>query len=220
MPDNAEPENDLNTDVDTDLNTLINRLVHATDPNEVKALYRQWAESYDSDLDAFGYVAPQVGTSLLRECVPDHSAVVHDAGCGTGLVGKLLSSLGYQHIDGSDFSDDMLAQAKATDSYRQLQQADYSAPIEIPDGSYDAVISIGVYTKRFRQHFLTEMLRIIKPGSHLVFSARPLYFDEVAEQVKQLHIDEHIARSSVLHDDYLIGQNAKAFYLTLQKSPG
>ncbi len=41
------------------LDNLINKLVTATDPDEVVGLYAQWAEQYDSDLDEFGYVAPQ-----------------------------------------------------------------------------------------------------------------------------------------------------------------
>ena len=38
------------------LDALVNRLVNATDPAEVKAAYRQWAATYDDDLDSFGYV--------------------------------------------------------------------------------------------------------------------------------------------------------------------
>lgn len=200
------------------LESLVNKLVHATDPEEVKALYRQWAASYDNDLDSYGYVAPQIGCSMFSQLV-DKTARIHDAGCGTGLVGRLLTDLGYANIDGSDFSQHMLAQAKATDRYQHLQQADYSGPVELPNDGYDAVISIGVYTKRFKQHFLNEMLRIIKPGGHLLFSCRPLYYEEVANLVKQLHLDEKIDRSSVKHDDYMIGQKATAFYVILTKAP-
>jgi predicted TPR repeat methyltransferase len=200
-----------------ELDRLINKLVHATDPEEVKALYRQWADSYDDDLDTFGYVAPQIGTALFSQLV-DKKANIHDAGCGTGQVGKLLTAHGYASIDGSDFSEDMLEQAKATDCYQQLLQLDYSGPVDLPGNTYDAVISIGVYTKRFKQHFLNEMLRIIKPGGHMLFSCRPVYFEEVAELVKQLHLDGAIDRSSVVDDDYMIGQKARAFYVTLTKT--
>jgi len=200
------------------LDSLINRLVHATDPDEVKGLYRQWAATYDTDLDAFGYVAPQVGTALFTQLIPEQNTIIHDAGCGTGLVGKLLANLGYKHIDGSDFSTDMLDQARDTNCYQLLQQADYSQQVDLPENSYDGVISIGVYTKRFRQHFLPQMLRIIKPGGYLVFSCRPVYFEEVASLVMQLHNDEKISWSAVQHDDYMIGQGARAFYVSLKKA--
>jgi len=202
------------------LDALVNRLVNATDPEEVKAIYRQWAVNYDRDLDSFGYVAPQTGTALFRQLVTDQSARVHDAGCGTGLVAKLLTALGYSNIDGSDFSTDMLDRARETRCYQHLQQADYSHPIDFQSGTYDGVISIGVYPRRFRQHFLPQMLRIIKPGGYLVFTCRPLYYEEVAEQVKQLHIDEEINWSSVTNDHYMLGQGAKAFYISLKKANG
>ncbi len=200
------------------LDALINQLVHANDPEEVKVLYRQWAATYDNDLDSFGYVAPQIGTALFCQLLADTDAKIHDAGCGTGLVGKLLHSLGYTNIDGSDFSADMLKKARDTGTYKQLLQADYTQTISLQSDTYDGVISIGVYTKRFKQHFLGEMLRIIKPGGYLLFSCRPLYYEEVANLVMQLHLDGSIETSSVTEDDYMKGQGAKAFYVALKKS--
>ena len=134
------------------------------------------------------------------------------------MVGKLLTELGYNHIDGSDFSPDMLEQAKDTGCYRALQKSDYSEAIEIPDSSYDSTISIGVYTKRFKQNFLREMLRITRPGGYLLFSCRPVYFAEIAEQVLQLHVDDTIDVSTVRKDDYMVGQRAVAYYISLQKA--
>ena len=61
------------------------------------------------------------------------------------------------------------------------------------------------------------MLRILVPSGYLLFTCRPLYFEEVADSVKQLHADERINFSSVRYDDYMVGQSAKAFYVTLQK---
>jgi len=207
-----------NNSVNPQLDTLVNRLVHATDPEEVKGIYRQWAATYNADLDSFGYIAPQIGTALFSQLVIDKNARIHDAGCGTGLVGKLLTAIGYNHIDGSDFSPDMLERANQTGCYHKLHKADYSLPIDLPDCCYDSVISIGVYSKRFKQHFLEEMLRITKPGGYFLFSCRPLYFKEVAERVTQLHINEVIEQSSVVKDDYMVGQNAMAFYNSLRKS--
>ena len=199
------------------LDELINRLVNTEDPDEVKVLYRQWAETYDRDLDGFGYVAPQIGAKLLRQCITDKHALIHDAGCGTGWVGRILCDFGYHRIDGSDFSADMLDLAGERGDYQSLVQADFTQSIEFPDHYYDGIISIGVYTKRFKGIFLSEMLRTLKPGGWMVFSCRPLYFEEVAESVKELHLQQSIASSSVILDDYMVGQQASAFYLSLQK---
>ena len=97
---------------DSHLNSLINRLVASTDSEETKMLYAEWADSYDGDLDGFGYVAPQLGTAMFAELLPQKDALIYDAGCGTGLVGHHLAQLGYSRIDGADFSPDMLAKAK------------------------------------------------------------------------------------------------------------
>lgn len=200
------------------LNDLITRLVHTDDQHEVKDLYRQWSASYNSDLDGFGYVAPQIGVTLFEQALADKTAHIHDAGCGTGLVGQLLHERGYGNIVGSDFSDSMLSVAEKTGCYQSLTQADYTQPLELPDNTFDGIISIGVYTKRFKQMFLTEMLRTLKPGGCMVFSCRPLYFDEVADSVKGLHVEQMVTSSSFDHQNYMTGQDASAYYVTLTKS--
>ncbi len=200
------------------LEDIVNHLVSATDPDEVRQLYQQWSDSYDDDLDSFGYVAPEIGAGLFAETVKDKAAKIHDAGCGTGLVGALLKRLGYSNIHGSDFSAGMLDRAQLTNCYKTLELADFSQPLSIADNTFDAVISIGVYTKRFKQIFLTEVLRTLKPAGSVVFTCRELYFDEVADTVKQMHADKIICKSSVQFNDYMTGQNASAFYVVLEKS--
>ena len=155
---------------------------------------------------------------MFNQLISDRDALVHDAGCGTGLVGQLLTDLGFRCVDGSDFSTDMLKGAAEKGCYQQLLQADYTQTLEFSDNSYDAIISIGVYTKRFKQKFIDEMLRILKPGGYFLFTCRPLYFEEVADTVKELHTKERLKMSSVTLDDYMIGQNASAYYVVLQKS--
>jgi len=48
------------------LNTLVNTLVSAENPAEVKVAYATWAESYNNDLNNFGYVAPSIGSAGAR----------------------------------------------------------------------------------------------------------------------------------------------------------
>lgn len=201
----------------TKLEGLITRLVNTDDQQEVRQLYRQWSASYDSDLDNYGYVAPEVGVTLFEQLVDNPNALIHDAGCGTGQVGQLLQQRGYGNVVGSDFSDDMLGVARKSDCYQALTVADYTKPLNVPDNTYDAIISIGVYTKRFKQLFLKEMLRTLKPDGTILFSCRPLYYEEVADTVKSMHADLLIAKSSVVYDHYMTGQKAYAYYVSLQK---
>lgn len=203
----------------TQLDELIMRLVNADDQQEVKEIYRQWSASYDSDLDGHGYVAPNVGVSLFEQLVENRNVNILDAGCGTGQVGRLLHQRGYRNIAGSDFSEDMLKVAGAADCYQSLTVADYTKPVEVKDNTYDAIISIGVYSKRFKQIFLNEMLRILKADGTILFSCRPVYYDEVADTVKAMHAEQLIVQSSVVYDDYMTGQQARAYYVSLQKTP-
>jgi len=199
------------------LNEIVERLVSATDPEEVKRTYKAWADTYDGDLDSFGYVAPGIGVRLLSQRLSNKNALIHDAGCGTGLVGTLLNQLGYQQLHGSDFSSSMLEKASLTRCYTNLQSLDFGGPLDIASDTYDAVISIGVYTKRFDQHFISEMIRLLRPAGYFVFSCREQYFDEVMETVSSLLQNKSIKRMILEHDDYMTGQDASAYYICLEK---
>jgi len=193
------------------LDAIVNQLVGATDPDEVKSTYKAWADTYDGDLDSFGYVAPRIGVALLSRQLSDNNASIHDAGCGTGLVGSLLNQQGFQ------LSTSMLEKAALTGHYSDLQTIDFSGPVDIPSDSYDAVISIGVYTKRFDKHFIPEMVRIIRPAGYFVFSCREQYFEEVSRAASMLLQSNTITRVLIEHDDYMKGQNASAYYFCIEK---
>jgi len=207
------------------LNSIVNKLVNATDPEDVKRTYKEWASTYDTDLNSFGYVAPQLGVKLLMQRLDDgldagpdkYGALILDAGCGTGLVGTLLNQLGYSQLHGSDFSTSMLEIASLTGHYADLQIQDFSGPIAIASNTYDAVISIGVYTKRFDQHFIAEMVRITRPSGHFVFSCREMYFGEVMDSISSLLKAKVVTTVTIDHDDYMTGQDASAYYIGIKK---
>lgn len=200
------------------LDTLINKLVAATDPTEVIDLYAQWAEQYDSDLDEFGYVAPQLSCELFESLVGDKSALIYDAGCGTGIVGSLLKERGYKNLVGADFSQEMRALANNTEAYTRLEHADYSQSLKCADETYNAVISVGVYTARFKGVFIPEMLRIIKPGGLLLFTCRPHYFeDDVKPQLDTLQQKGLMNNVTIVEKPYMLKQQANAFYITAYK---
>ncbi len=203
--------------VSSQIENKVNKLVSATNPEEVKAAYKDWADSYDDDLSGFGYVAPHVGVQLFARAHSDKQGLIHDAGCGTGQVGQLLHAAGFLNIHGSDFSPEMLAVAKNTQCYMRLFNADFGKVLDLPDNHFDAAISIGVYTKRFNDHFLAEMIRTIKPQGHFVFSCRELYFDEVMLTVSDMLKSKSIKNVSIEYSPYMTGQGASAFYIIVQK---
>ncbi|NDE73932.1 MAG: hypothetical protein EB064_08485, partial [Betaproteobacteria bacterium] len=56
--------------------------------DESRALYRDWAETYDNTmLQGLNYQSPALVAGLLAQHLPDRQAQILDIGCGTGLGG-------------------------------------------------------------------------------------------------------------------------------------
>ncbi|MBT5319783.1 MAG: class I SAM-dependent methyltransferase [Chloroflexi bacterium] len=99
-----------------------------------------------------------------------------DAGVGTGLVGQFLSEVGYTDLTGIDFSSEMLAQARLKNVYQVLRQMELGKPLDFATNIFDAVTCVGVLTLGHAPaSSLDEMVRVTKPGGHVIYSMRPDY---------------------------------------------
>ena len=132
---------------DIDVETFDPRLAAVYRQREDKRRhYDEWARSYDTDLvDDLDYVAHRETGDLFAGQVADKSSRVLDVACGTGLVGDYLAGLGYEHIDGADFSGEMLNRAAARKVYRNLWQHDFTRPKRL-EQPYDALICVGLFS--------------------------------------------------------------------------
>lgn len=155
--------------------------------------YDTWAPDYDQDVDEMcGYLGPQKGAEMLAAHVPATARIL-DAGAGTGLVGLALRRLGYRNLVGVDNSHGMLSQAKQKRAYRALHHSDLAA-LEFASASFDAVISIGVFTYGHAPaHCLQELIRVVKPNGLILVSMRPDFFAsaEVQEKIGSLAAGGH-----------------------------
>ena len=181
--------------------------------DEVRFTYRDWADTYDSELlDEFGYQAPNAAVETLQKHLPSLDSVILDMGCGTGLVGELLHSLGYRHLDGLDLSPEMLEKAKARGIYRTLGEADLTETLEI-EQIYDAVICVGVFSHQRSQAFdLVKLFAGLKPNGVLVATVngkgwRDIGWETLLEQSKREH-------------GFQIEEISDIPYLTRQDIPG
>ena len=134
-------------------------------PGEVRALYRDWACRYDSDvygeLQVVGTARIAALLSLHLEARPE---AILDLGCGTGAAGAELKRLGVHPVDGLDLSPEMLAVARSKGVYRHFIAADLMAPLALADGAYDAAISAGTFTTgHVCASALPEIIRILRP---------------------------------------------------------
>ena len=146
----------------------------STNNQELAERYDHWAEEYDQDLDAdFGWLAPQRCCEAFAKYVWKGAAIL-DAGAGTGLVGQILTNMGYTNLVAMDLSQGMLNESRKKDVYREFHQMVMGETLDFPTGAFDAVITVGVLTVGHAPPAsLDELVRITKPGGHIVFSLRP-----------------------------------------------
>ena len=75
---------------------ILERAYALKTPDEAKALYGDWAVSYDQHLEqGLNYIAPACIAQILDNVLADRTASILDIGCGTGLVG---ASVSYTHL--------------------------------------------------------------------------------------------------------------------------
>jgi SAM-dependent methyltransferase len=132
-------------------------------PDEARRMYGAWAESYDDSFGrAWGYIAPREIAAILKaEIAP--SAEILDIGAGTGLVAEHLPGL---VVDAIDITPEMLDVSRSKGLYRALILGDLTRALDLPDASYDAVISCGTFTHgHVGPECFPELLRITRPGA-------------------------------------------------------
>ncbi len=112
--------------------------------DETRALYDDWADSYEDDVAEQGYATPMRLARALAAQSHDLSRPILDFGCGTGLSGGALVQAGFTAIDGADLSPEMLAKAREKEIYRDLRMIEADGPLPFAPGDYAAVAAIGV----------------------------------------------------------------------------
>ncbi len=140
---------------------------------ELEERYDQWAEEYDADLESdFGWLSPQRTADTLAKYVARDAAIL-DAGAGTGLVGQCLHDLGYRNLTAMDLSLGMLEVARQKNIYQGLDQMTMGETLGYATDRFDASVVVGVFTQGHAPaSSLDELVRVTKPGGHIVFSLR------------------------------------------------
>ena len=140
--------------------------------------YSTWSTDYDRETLSLGYCLPFVIAGWVARHVPKGAGPLLDAGCGTGLSGPYLRALGYDAIEGLDFSADMLALASRRGTYSALTRAALGGPLPYADGRFAAFFSTGVFTEGHAPASgLDELVRATRPGGHAVFTVRDVVLE-------------------------------------------
>ncbi|PVB60663.1 class I SAM-dependent methyltransferase [Labrenzia sp. 011] len=177
------------------------------DPDAIRDFYKSWSKSYDSDLLLdIGYVAPQITADALCRRVSD-TALILDAGCGTGLVGlELAKRKSGLTIDGIDLTPEMLEASRHKGVYRKLTEADMTGQLRnIDDNSYDGVVCAGVFTNgHVGPEGIDELVRVARHGAPLVLTVRDSAWeaDGFKARVGQLETDGRTKTLEIVHSPY------------------
>jgi predicted TPR repeat methyltransferase len=139
--------------------------------DEIKQIYANWAESYETDVATWGYATPTRLALALRQSGANIEKPILDFGCGTGLAGMALKAVGFQVIDGTDISSEMLRQAEEKPAYRQVWKGLPGSMGHIRRGDYPAIAASGVVSLGAAPPETLDMLvDAIGPGGLLAFS--------------------------------------------------
>lgn len=167
----------------------LDRVYAANTPQELGEAYAQWAADYDRETIALGYCLPFMIAGWVARHVPRQAGPLLDAGCGTGLSGPLLRALGYDDLEGLDYSQEMLELAATRNAYGRLKQAELGKVLPWAEGHFAAFLSTGVFTAGHAPaSSLDELVRITRPGGHAVFTVRDVLIEDggFADMFRQL----------------------------------
>jgi len=193
----------------------LHRAYHAKDSQEAAEVYDDWAAEYEQHMKNVGYTHPAVVASMVARHVAPTDERALDAGAGTGVLGEILSALGYTNLSGLDASTGMLKIAGLKKNYRDLSHQFLGQPLGFDDDCFALVASSGVFTQGHAPlDGLDELIRVTRPGGHLVFSMARTYldgpFDEKRRQLEQAglwrFVDASERYNSAPLEDTLISQ--------------
>lgn len=210
------------TPIDGTDRPFLTRAYKLSSVDEARALYDEWATTYDKDLadPSHDWIAPAQTAAATLDFFEKagrgsggEKLKILDAGCGTGLVGAALAQQSSTRnvsleIDGIDLSTGMLDLARKTAVYRQLETADMSKSLEIKDGSYDGVTCVGVLTQgHVGPGVLPEFARVVKPGGCVVATVRADVWETngYKDEVERLEREGKVQMVSANLEDSLSG---------------
>jgi predicted TPR repeat methyltransferase len=146
-------------------------------PADAVRYYRGWAADYDAGFAArVDYRLPELVAAAFAAA--GGGGPVLDAGAGTGLVGVRLAARGIGPIDALDISPEMLAEAAAKGVYRELCEADLTAPLPRLGAPYAGIVSAGTFTHgHVGPAALDGLLALAAPGAVFAFSVNAGVWD-------------------------------------------
>lgn len=148
--------------------------------DETAGIYDGWADNYEEHMGGVGYSHPAMVAAMLTRHQKAGPTAILDAGAGTGIMAGILGALGYPVIYGFDASQGMLEHARAKGSYKDLRPGLLGETLDYETNQFAACVASGVFTQGHAPlDGLDELVRVTRPGGHIVFSVARVYLGEV-----------------------------------------
>lgn len=159
------------------------------DVDSVVLKYDKWAHSYDKEHVDNGWKILLNYLAYSAVEYLDENDRILDVGCGTGLLGRELSSYGFCDLHGIDISRESLKVAE-TIAYKSLECAELGKALNFSDGFFSALFSAGVFTRnQVPLNAFEELIRILRPGGLFVVVLRvednDFYYKKIEEYYSQ-----------------------------------
>lgn len=164
--------------------------------NRIKSGYEA---AYSDDVNRYDELCLDHYNKLAENLIKDiacENKTTLDAGCGTGILTRLLLERGASRIACIDFSKQMLDQCRKKfdkiHSYSgriEYAQSDI-LDLHFKDDSFDLAVSgmvLGLTTDH--QKFISELHRVLKPGGHIAVSTHgPEWYYQIVENVSRFFL--------------------------------
>ncbi|CAH1237838.1 B4GALNT2 [Branchiostoma lanceolatum] len=154
-------------------------------PEKTAEYYDNWSGHYEEEIiTQLKCTAPRVCAAAVAKALggPDRGKVrILDVAAGTGSCGEELVRLGFKGLDGVDGSPDMLKLAERKQIYNRLI-CDFVGPnpLDIENDTYDAIACCSAFAPgHLKEECLPELIRVVKPGGHIVITFREEYLHTV-----------------------------------------
>ncbi|MHB2267588.1 class I SAM-dependent DNA methyltransferase [Aliihoeflea sp. PC F10.4] len=199
----------------------LDKVYGASDAAELATAYAAWAAEYDRDTIGLGYCLPFVIAGWVGRYARPGAALL-DVGCGTGLSGPVLHAMGHDDLTGLDMSPHMLEIAATRGAYSSLVEGQLGERLPFEDGRFDLCLASGVFTCGHAPAIgLEEIVRITKPGGHVVATIRDLLmeseFRPVIDRLTEAGRCETIEESPYFRPFVLGEDDARTSVVVLRK---